>query len=81
MLSSVVSDAVTPWTVVQHSSLSIGFPRQEYWSGLSFPPPGYLPNPRIEPKSPASPALASEFFTTELPGKSNTYTYERLEYR
>jgi len=43
--------------------------RQEYWSGVSFPPPGDLPDPGIEPSSPASPALASRFFTTEPPGK------------
>jgi len=36
----------------------MGFPRQKYWSGLPCPPPGDLPNPRIEPQSPASPALA-----------------------
>jgi len=42
------------------------FPRQEYWSGLQFPPPGDHPDPRIEP---ASPALAGGFFTTESPGK------------
>ena len=46
-----------------------GFPRQEYWNGLPYPFPGDLPNPRIEPMSPASPALAGRFFTTELPGK------------
>ena len=38
-------------------------PRQEYWSGLQFPTPGYLPNPGIEPKSPVSLALAGGFFT------------------
>ena len=42
--------------------LSMGFPRQEYWSGLPFPSPGDLPNPGMEP---ASPALAGRFFTTE----------------
>ena len=47
-------------------SLTEEFPRQEYWSGLSFPPPGDLPNPRIKP---ASPALAGSFFTTEPPEK------------
>ena len=46
------------------------FPRQEYWSGLSFPSPGDLPNPGIEPMSPA---LAGGFFTTELPGKPMTW--------
>ena len=44
----------------------MGFPRQEYWSGFPFPPPGDLPDPGIEPRSPA---LAGGFFTTELPGK------------
>ena len=43
----------TPWTVARQASLSVGFPRQEYWSGLPFPPPGGLPDPRIEPVSPA----------------------------
>ena len=44
------------------------FPRQEYWSGLPFPPPGCLPNPGIEPESRVSPMLAGRFFTTEVPG-------------
>ena len=44
--------------------LSMGFPRQEYYSGLLCPPPGYLPNPGIEPESLVSPALAGGFFTT-----------------
>ena len=56
---------VTPWTVAHQAPLSMGFPRQEYWSGLPFPFPGDLPNPRIEL---ASPALAGKFFTTEPPG-------------
>ena len=38
---------VTPWTVAHQDALSMGFPRQEYWSGLSFPSPGDLPNPGI----------------------------------
>ena len=49
----------------------MGFPRQEYWNGLPFPSPGDLPNPGIEP---SSPALAGGFFTTEPPGKSHLYT-------
>ena len=49
--------------------LSIGFPRQEYWSGLPFPPLGDLPNPGIKPVSPMFHALAGRFFTTEPPGK------------
>ena len=42
-----------PWTSAHQAPLSMGFPRQEYWSGLSFPPPGDLPNPGIKPVSPA----------------------------
>ena len=60
---------VTPWTIARQAPLSMEFSRQEYWSGLPFPPPGDLPNPGIKPRSFASPALASRFFTTELPGK------------
>ena len=47
----------TLWTVAYQAPLAIGFSRQEYWSGLLCPPPGDLPNPGIEPVSPASPAL------------------------
>ena len=47
----------------------MGFPRQEYWSGLPFPFPGNLPDSGIEPTSSASPALAGRFFTTVPPGK------------
>ena len=46
--------------------LSMGFPRQEYWSGLPFPSPGDLPDPGIEPESLVSPALAGGFFTTSI---------------
>ena len=45
---------VTPWTVAHKSPLSMGFSRQEYWSGLPFPTPGDLPNSGIKPRSPAS---------------------------
>ena len=54
----------TPWTIDCQAPLSMGFSRREYWSGLSFPTPGYLPNSGIEPVSPASPALADRFLTT-----------------
>ena len=50
---SVVSDSATPWTVASQASLSLGFPRQEYWSGLPFPSPEDLPNPGMKPASPA----------------------------
>ena len=59
---------VTPWTVAYQAPLSMGFPKQEYWSGLSFPPPGDLPYPGIEL---ASSALVSRFIITEPPGKPN----------
>ena len=52
--------------VTHQAPLSMGFSRQEYCSGLPFPFPGYIPNPEIEP---VSPALAGEFFSTEPPGK------------
>ena len=70
MLScTVVSDSATPWTVAHQAPLSMGFSRQEYWSGLPCPTPGDLADPGIEPTSPASPALAGRFFTTEQLGK------------
>ena len=56
----------TPWTIAQQAPLSMGFPRQDYWSGLPCPSPGDLPDPGIEP---ASPALADGFSTTETPGR------------
>ena len=57
---------VIPWTVTSQAPLSMGRPRQEYWSGLLFPSPGGLSNTAIEPMSPA---LAGKFFTTEPPEK------------
>ena len=50
---SCVQLFVTPQTVAHQAPLSVGFPRQERWSELPFPPPGDLPNPVIKPKSPA----------------------------
>ena len=69
-LLSCIRFSVTPQTVACQVPLSMGFSRQEYWSGLLFPSPGDLPNPAIKPGSPVSPALAGRFFTTEPPGKS-----------
>ena len=48
---------VNPWTAARQAPLSMGFSRQEGWSGLPFPPPGDLPDPGMETKSPTSPAL------------------------
>ena len=55
--------------VAYEPPLSMGFSRQEYWSGLPFPSPGYLPNPGIKPTSLVSHALASRFFATVPPRK------------
>ena len=60
-----------PWTLAHQAPLSVEFSRQEYWSGLPFPPPRDLPDPGIEPVSPASPAVAGRFFTLEPPEKPN----------
>ena len=56
----------TPWTEPRQTPLFMGFPRQEYWSGLPFPSTGDLPEPGIEPKFPS---LAGGFFNTVTPGK------------
>ena len=61
-----MSDSVTPWPIAHQAPLSMGFLRQEYWSGLPCPPPEDLPSPGIKPMSPA---LAGRLFTTEPPGK------------
>ena len=66
-LSSHVWLFATPWNITFQASLSVGFPRQEYWRRFPFPSQLDLPNPEIEPMSPASPPLAGEFFTHELP--------------
>ena len=55
----------TPWTVARQAPLSMGFSRQEYWSGLPFPSPGDLLDPGIKP---TSPALQAEALTSEPPG-------------
>ena len=57
----------TPWTVAHQAPPSMGFSRQEYWSGLPFPSPGDLPNPGIEPRSPT---LQADVLTSEPPGKN-----------
>ena len=56
----------TLWTVAYQASPSMGFFRQEYWSGLPFPSPGDLPDPGIKPRSPA---LEADALTSEPPGK------------
>ena len=66
---------VTPWTVAHQAPLSMGFSRQEYWSGLPCPPPGELPNPGIELLSLMSPALAGGFLTTSTTWEAYVYLY------
>ena len=58
---------VTPWTVAHQAPLSMGFSRQEYWSGLPFPSPGDLRDPGMEPRSPA---LQADALPSEPPGMS-----------
>ena len=66
---SAMSDYfVAPWTIAHQASLSMGFSRQGYWSGLPFPPPGSFPNPGVEPMSPISPALQVDYLPAEPSG-------------
>ena len=74
-LLSHVQLFVTSWTVACQAPLSMGFPRQEYWSGLPFLSPGDLSHPEIEL---TSPTLAGGFFTTEPPGKPTIECYAML---
>ena len=73
---------LSPWTVALQAPLSVGFPRQEYWSGLMFSSLGDLPDPEHEP---ASPILADGFFITEPPGKpisnNNNDWIRRVEFK
>ena len=64
---------MTSWTVVRQASLYMGYSRQEYWSGLPFSSPEDLPNPGIEP---GSPALQADSLPTELSGKPK-YVFNR----
>ena len=63
--------SATLWTIAHQAPLSMGFPRQEYWSGLPFPPPGDLPHPGIESVALTSPALAGEIFTTSATSEAH----------
>ena len=64
-LVAVISDSATLWTIAYQAPLLMEFSRQEYWSGLPFPSPGDLPDPGIEPRSPA---LQAEALQSESPG-------------
>ena len=67
----------TLWTVAYQAPPSMGFSRQEYWSGLPFPPPGDLPDPGIEPRSPA---LQADTLTSEPPGKPWMVNFSRKNF-
>ena len=69
LLGCVWPHGLNPWTVAHQAPLTMGFSRQEHWSGLPCPPPGDLPNPGIKLASSMSPALAGRFFTTVPPRK------------
>ena len=69
---SVISNSLMPQTVAQPFLQSMGFSRQEYWSGLPFPSLGDLPDPRIESKSLVSPALAGRFFIIAATQKAHS---------
>ena len=64
---------VTPWTVVCQAPLSMGFSRQEYWSGLPFLTLRDVPSPGIQLTSPVTPELETRIFTTEPPGKPSLF--------
>ena len=73
LAAAVMFDSfMTPWTVAHQGPLSMGFPREGYWNEWPFPSPGNLPDPGMEP---ASPALVGRFSTTEPPGKSLFFIY------
>ena len=71
----------TPWTVAHQAPLSMGFSRQEYWSGLLFPSPRDIPDPEIEPRSPALQAdscIAGRFFTDWATTELNQYANSQI---
>ena len=72
---SCVQLFATPWTIVYQAPPSMGFSRQEYWSGLLFPSPGELHNPGIEP---GTPALQADALPSEPPGKPKLGVYRGI---
>ena len=71
---------VTPWTVARQAPLSMGFSRQEYWSGLPYLLPRDLPNPGMEPASLRSPHLAGGFFTTSTTWETLITEYGSVQF-
>ena len=68
LVTNVSNSFVTPWSVAHQALLPMGFPRQEHWSGLPFPPLGDLPDAGTEP---TFPVLKTDSLTAEPPGKPN----------
>ena len=68
-----MANSVAAWTVTHQPPLSVGFPRQEYWSELRFPSPGDLSNPGLKLTSLMSPALADRFFTNCATWEATVY--------
>ena len=71
---------VTLWTVACQAPLSMGFSRQESWSGSPCPPPGHLPDPGIEPTSLISPVLAGGFFTTSATYLNTNHCFSTIQF-
>ena len=71
----IMSNFVSPWTAAWQAPLSMGFSKQEYWSGLPHPPPRELPDPGFQPASLVSLALAGRFFTTGTTWEAHTLMY------
>ena len=76
----ISSSLAAPWTIDHEVPLSVGFSRQEYWSGLPFLPLGDLPDLGIKPTSLVSPVLAGRFFTTEPPGKLCVFDSTKIDH-
>ena len=70
LVTKLCPTPVTPWAVSGQAPLSIGFPRQEYWSGLPFPSPRDFPDPGSEPRSPA---LEADYLLTKLRGNNSSH--------
>ena len=76
---SHVQLSVALWTIAHQAPLSMGFSRQEYWTGFPYPSPGDLPDPGTDLAVLASPALAGGFFTTSATWEAPIYTYTCLK--
>ena len=74
-VASVIFDSTTLWTVARQAPLSLGFSRQQYWSGLPGPPPGDLPDLGTKPATPTSPTLQANSLHTEPHGLMNEFNY------